>query len=299
MDLISLKCFYAVVEHHSFSRAAEELFLTQSSVSKHVAALEKAWGFPLFTRTTRSVRPTAQGEILHLALREMGVIWEREFERASMVERSLEGHLRVGLLSGWVIERFTILETFQKRFPKVRLEIQKLNYYELSERISNGKLDVIFQTILEDEPAPDGPNVSSHHAFRVPLYFVLSPAHPAAAKAKSLCDLDGLESYANDLDTHPLALRRLEHHLKEWGMHMTAAPLPNHESILTAVDRGMGCTLSTTLFLPLGHPYKLFETGECWSVACAWNTENNKEIVEAFVGEVQRATPEKLAHFTV
>ncbi|MFQ6689222.1 LysR family transcriptional regulator, partial [Bordetella pertussis] len=61
MDLRQLDCFLAVASELHFGRAAEKLYMSQSSVSEAVKALERALGAPLFDRTSRRVALTPLG----------------------------------------------------------------------------------------------------------------------------------------------------------------------------------------------------------------------------------------------
>ncbi|WP_143598830.1 LysR family transcriptional regulator, partial [Sulfobacillus thermosulfidooxidans] len=64
LNLHHLKVFQTVVRHLSFSRAAEELLISQSAVSMHVKSLERAVGLPLFEKVGHHIRLTAAGESL-------------------------------------------------------------------------------------------------------------------------------------------------------------------------------------------------------------------------------------------
>mgnify|MGYP006131943375 FL=1 len=64
MDSLALKAFMAVAEHGSFSRAADELFLTQPAVSKRIVKLENQLKTQLFDRIGRSVSLTVAGQHL-------------------------------------------------------------------------------------------------------------------------------------------------------------------------------------------------------------------------------------------
>src|ERR1700676_337011 len=61
-----LLAFLAVAKERSFTRAAAKLGVSQSALSHTIRGLEERLGFPLFTRTTRSVAPTEAGERLLL-----------------------------------------------------------------------------------------------------------------------------------------------------------------------------------------------------------------------------------------
>src|SRR5437764_13340118 len=62
-----LKGFRAAARHLSFTRAAEELFLTQSALSRQMQALEEQLGMPLFERRHRQLLLTDAGQVLHAA----------------------------------------------------------------------------------------------------------------------------------------------------------------------------------------------------------------------------------------
>ena len=61
ITLRQLKAFVLTAKHESFSRAAEQMFITQSGISIMVGELESQLGFRLFHRTTRKVRLTEPG----------------------------------------------------------------------------------------------------------------------------------------------------------------------------------------------------------------------------------------------
>jgi LysR family transcriptional regulator, glycine cleavage system transcriptional activator len=65
-SLMALRAFEAAGRHESFSRAAEELLLTQSAISRHIRHLEEDLGTRLFWRKGRQVGLTDDGKALHL-----------------------------------------------------------------------------------------------------------------------------------------------------------------------------------------------------------------------------------------
>ena len=65
MELRQLQSLCAIVRLGSFSKAADELFITQPAISMHIKALERELGLDLFERTGRNVRLTQPGELFH------------------------------------------------------------------------------------------------------------------------------------------------------------------------------------------------------------------------------------------
>ena len=65
MNFRQLEVFVSIVKFHSFSKAAEELYLTQPTVSAHISALEEEMGVQLIVRSTKAVYPSAAGAVLY------------------------------------------------------------------------------------------------------------------------------------------------------------------------------------------------------------------------------------------
>ena len=65
MNLKQLEAFVHVAEGESFSKAAKELFLTQPTVSAHIAGLEKELNARLFVRNTKEVKLSEEGKLLY------------------------------------------------------------------------------------------------------------------------------------------------------------------------------------------------------------------------------------------
>ncbi|CAM3896056.1 LysR substrate-binding domain-containing protein [Bordetella tumulicola] len=85
--LQTLRAFEAAVRLRSFTRAADELALTQGAVSQHIRRLESALGVSLFTREHQGVAPTARAQALALQARQGLALLERAFGRADSVPR--------------------------------------------------------------------------------------------------------------------------------------------------------------------------------------------------------------------
>lgn len=94
VSVLSLRCFVAVVQTHSFSSAARQLRVTPSAITKHVQRLENAVNVALFHRTTRRISVTDAGERFYNQC--LGILAQIDSVAATMVsERELSGHLRI------------------------------------------------------------------------------------------------------------------------------------------------------------------------------------------------------------
>jgi len=119
-----LRTFVAVSECGGFTRAAEQLNMSQSAVSVHIRRLEEQVGVPLLQRTTRKVALTAEGETLVGYARTITSLQEEARSRLSPRSR-LNGKLRIGTSEDFAAAALPIvLRGFNLRNPGVALEVQ-------------------------------------------------------------------------------------------------------------------------------------------------------------------------------
>lgn len=124
MDWDKIRIFFTVAEAGSFTRAGDDLGLSQSAVSRQISALERELHAPLFHRHARGLILTEQGDLLFRAARDMRMRLENT--RARLVETSerptgiLKVTTTVGLGSLWLTQR---IGEFLDLYPDVRVEL--------------------------------------------------------------------------------------------------------------------------------------------------------------------------------
>src|SRR5690606_7253370 len=137
------RIFSAVSRNKSFSKAAEELYMTQSAVSQAISKLEKELDIQLFNRTSRGAELTAEGNLLHEYVKSaLGIIQVAE-GRLSEFKMLKNGKLRIGV--GDTISRYFLLpylEQFHDEYPGINLNIMNRTTSEIIDLIKSGKADV-------------------------------------------------------------------------------------------------------------------------------------------------------------
>ena len=139
LDPQLLQSFVAIVETGSFTRAAERIHLTQSTLSQQMRRLEQQLGCTLLDRSGRQVVTTAQGEtLLGLARRILGLLAQAG-DRVG--EASLP--LRLGVPEDFAAGAMTaVLAAFARQYPEVRLEVQSGLSHVLWQAFEGGELDL-------------------------------------------------------------------------------------------------------------------------------------------------------------
>jgi DNA-binding transcriptional LysR family regulator len=179
MDLGQLEAFLQVAEHHSFSRAAESLQLTQPSVTARIQALERDLGEPLFVRNGRGVALTEVGSaFLPHAQRVLKALQDGR-DAVLALHRMELGTLRLGAaptISTYVLPG--LLKKFRDRYPGIELAVRT----EFSEEIV--QLVLTDQVHLGLERKITHPDVVTVPVYEDEVVLVVGPDHPFAGQAR-------------------------------------------------------------------------------------------------------------------
>jgi LysR family carnitine catabolism transcriptional activator len=138
-----LRAFQLVAQHHSFTRAAEALFITVSGLSVLIRELEKQLGFRLFDRTTRQVVLTEYGnELLAVTQRALPEL-DAAMSRIGRTAKGGSQAITVGttpLIAANILPQ--AIREFRGQRPDLRIELFDADLTTLWQRLETGKLDM-------------------------------------------------------------------------------------------------------------------------------------------------------------
>ena len=175
ITLHQLQVFEVAARHGSYTRAAEELFLTQPTVSMQIKHLTKSIGVPLFEQVGKKLFLTQAGRELFTTCQDIfGNISKFEMSVADM-KGLKQGYLKVTVVTTakYVIPR--LLGPFCKRYPGVEISLNVTNHSGILERLAENKDDLY---ILSN--VPEEPDVKSYPFLANPLVVLASHDHPLA-----------------------------------------------------------------------------------------------------------------------
>lgn len=184
MELRQLEHFTAVAKHLSFTRAAREVHVVQSSLSTSVRQLERELGTALFERTTRRVALTPAGwALLPMAQR---ILLDARAARESVaaVTGMLRGHIAIGTIQvlTW-IDLPAALSQFHQAHPGVDITLREAPVDELLDQLLAGDLDLAY--VARDESRlSDAVTVLAIRDEE--LVIVATPGHPLAQQHQVL-----------------------------------------------------------------------------------------------------------------
>ena len=174
-----LKVFEAVARHLSFSRAAEELHLTQPAVSMQVRSLEQDAGLPLTEQVGKKIFLTDAGAQL---ARHARVIARqlREAEESLAAIRGLRGgQLKIGVVSTAKYFAPRLLAAFRARHPGIELNLGVHNREKIVRLLADNEIDLA----VMGRPPAELATLADAFAEN-PLVVIAAPAHPLAKRRR-------------------------------------------------------------------------------------------------------------------
>jgi DNA-binding transcriptional LysR family regulator len=143
MDLHQLFVFTKVVEHKSFSKAAEDIFLSQSTVSSHIQALERTLNMRLFDRVGREIILTPYGNRLYQWALKLLHLKDEAMLDLKEGMNELRGMVRIAASS--VPGQFILpkmIKHFRNQYPNVVFQIEQSPSKVVNDKVLNGTVDV-------------------------------------------------------------------------------------------------------------------------------------------------------------
>lgn len=143
MNFRQLRVFLAVSNLGSFSAAAEQLYLSQSVVSRHVAALEDALGSALLDRLPRGVETTEAGKVLADYARRLFALEDDACTALEELRDLRSGRLRIG--ASMTIGNYLLPKTlaaYHERYPYVDIELSIANTDAIQHDLHERHIDV-------------------------------------------------------------------------------------------------------------------------------------------------------------
>lgn len=148
MNISKYETLSKVVETGSFTRAAEQLGITQSAVSHIINGIEEDFGFAVVTRSRAGVKLTPDGERIMPPLRAILNYSEQLRQTVSAVRGLDSGTVRIGAFTSVAVHWLPgVIKEFRRDFPKVDIKLLNGDYYDVEEWIEQGLVDLGFVTV--------------------------------------------------------------------------------------------------------------------------------------------------------
>lgn len=143
MELRLLRYFLTVAKEQSFTRAAEQLHITQPTLSRQLAAFEEELGVSLFERKGKNITLTDEGILLKRRALEILNLEERTLEELKGTEDVIEGTVTVGCGEFAAVELFAkICKEYREKYPLVQIAFHTATADTIYEMMNKGLVDI-------------------------------------------------------------------------------------------------------------------------------------------------------------
>ncbi len=143
MHLETLRLYCDVVRHRSFSKGAEQNYVSQSAASQAVQQLEAQLGVMLIDRTKRPFVVTPEGQAFYEASRSIMETWEKAKAEVTAVKEKVAGTVRVAAIySVGLHDVSRPMQQFMSVYPEARVQLECLHPHKVVEAVIGGEADL-------------------------------------------------------------------------------------------------------------------------------------------------------------
>lgn len=204
MDINRLNEFIVLATHLNYSKAANQLFLTQPALSRHIHDLEQTLGASLFIRDTHNVYLTSVGKLFFEEAQEIVNRYNHALELVKEASSSTTGQINIGFL-GAAVQPFLsgFIPEFTSSHPNIKLSFRCDDLDGLTRQLNDGDTDICFVTHVDSSFFT---GLQSETLLKDRLMAVLNPDHPLShCESLSLKDLSGYPMIAFSRQSNPIA----------------------------------------------------------------------------------------------
>ena len=290
MTTSQIECFLAAAECLNFTKAAERLFISQTGLSRKIAAMENELGITLFERVRNTLRLTEAGIICEAYLKQINADIKKMKTEALMIQTQLSGKLIIGGMEGQQIGEFykTPIQQFLNSYPNGQISIQYFNLAELKLALANGMIDV---AVIPESEAKRIPNASYLRTYEEKACLVVPSSHVS----EEMKDFD-LEDFKDE--TFLILSREDSKEIYEQHMGICrqfknmpkTRIVPNFGTLVALLEMGVGISVLNGWNSLRNDPNLRFLTLENsgYNVqAVAWMKDNMNPGILSFIGSIK------------
>ena len=284
----------------SFTKAAEQLFLTQPALSRHISKMEEELNVQLFVRTGSGIRLTPAGSSLLLGMTDLYDQYQEQVRKARKIQEGLNGSLSIGFLNNMNLADFmpVVYQDLKGKYPNIDILPQRASFDDLISGVYSGKYDLIYTVQFEVAEKESLLYQYVHHSKD---HIVMSRFHPLAKKEHVT-----LDDVKNELfvmispEDNPESSSLIFEICKEHGFVPSVKYARTMEEQALWIESGMGVTiLDSCCNLRMNPDICFFEIESNWdpSMVVCWNQKNYNPLIAVFVkkmNEVLGLEDEKL-----
>lgn len=286
MTISQIKYFVTVAKCLSFTKAADQLFISQPALSKHIRKMEEELNIQLFVRTSNGIRLTPAGSALYMGMSDIYNNYMDLIGKADKIQKGLDGTLRIGVLDQTHVSDFLplVYRFFEDTYPNVDLIFSNGSFKELFSELYAGNLDVIFTLKFTVE---NKDSVIYQYVDRADDYIIMSKYHQLASREHvTLDDIKDETFVVISEEDNPESVPLIRAICKEHGYVPQVHIAKTLAEQILWVEAGMGVTiLDTRCNIRQNPDIKSYKMESNWdpSLVLVWNQNNYNPLIAVFL----------------
>jgi LysR family transcriptional activator of glutamate synthase operon len=304
MNTSQLQCFMAVASTLSFTRAADQLYKTQSVISRQIRSLEDELGIVLFERCVRGVQLTSAGAVVLDGVKRMLGDLDETVRRAKAVQSGLDGELRICVPVNQMTDAAlsAIIRGFKKLCPDIRLRLRAENPSETTRMLLDGHIDFAYSRTGEFSYYK---NVENIHINTYGNCMVLPPDYSFGKKDTEnlrFSDFSDATFIVLPDEDAPSHRRSIENEIIKCGVKPKLYIAENLGSVGLLVETGGGVSVLNCMNTLISAPnikYVYLDDFPKTEYSLLWNTDFTSPCANAFISFVSGYMQRHPVHLTL
>lgn len=285
----AIKCFLAAAENGSFTRTAEELYMTRQAVSKQIAMLEKELEVKLFRRTTAKVELTPEGVLYADFFTRLQKDWEKVHYQAKALAAKQRNTVRLGTPYDMDLGKsvYQAVDRCADEGMVLKLEWERSDAEDLVKKLLSGKLDIIFsfgrsvdEVIERQEP------VEVKYFTMISAVLAVGKRHPLVSDSACAADFQNEPCFVvKNMLPKSNGTEFFKQEWKKYGLNLKdVRAVSNRDSAQTMVLIGAGVSICTDHDTFVSNPEIVaFPLQRKLELYCMWRSEESSIPVLAFL----------------
>ncbi len=289
MNDLQIEYFLSAAQNLSYTKTANDKFVTQPAVSRQIAALEAELEVKLFEVGYKSIKLTKAGEIYF-------DYFKKHYEQLDIMKTKLKSNLknnvhtiRVGCGSGWTLMDILpkIVGELKEEYGNVRVILENCAFSEVSHSLLEHEVDIGI-TLGNDALAL--PSLESRTLVELPRVIIYSPKLEIANKDE-LAPIDFRDEYflvpRSQRSTFVFDL--VKSFCDPYGFSPDICEVRNTESLINAVISGLGVAIvDYWTYVTLQNVCKAVYIDSRETVSVSWRRNNNNPLIESFLKSLEK-----------
>ena len=280
MNSKQIDCILELAQSLNFNRAAENLYITQPTLTYHIKTVEEEIGFSIFHRSGKGASLTPAGQQFCLILRGIREEMKRAVEQGQNNSRRYHSNLTIGLpMRSAIYFLPQAIEEFERTYEGVSVTPEFIPLYRV-DRFLRGEQDMVF---AREEDMKRIPDIKIHPLFKSKIYLISETTDPLAQKEKiSIDDLAGRTLMVGG--GSPPELRAVQQRVLQ-KLHLDHFNSNDHDTTLTNIASHKGICLAPGFLNDHNHEFAwtLFDCKETISCVLCTHASDKRTLIADFI----------------